>query len=204
MMDGVHRPRERGEECGEEISVGLSLCAQLPFSALQGLSPLSTFYWQLGPAPRLSDWLASARKPAPISCCEPGARGHWPSSFAGIAGWSERAREERKRKGSGGGETRRSRRAGGRRCWNLLQAPFFSDLWTLRPGLRLSQSHSGLGSCCLTVQRFSKRVAGENPEPNFYPLLCEICGRWVGELDPDQAWRETLFQSLDESILLAC
>lgn len=184
MMDGVDRPRERGEETGEEIGVGLRRCALLPFSALQGRNPLSTFYWQLGPAPRRPDWLASARKPAPISCCAPGGL----EAIGGVAlresrgGASEPEKKERER-GVGEGKQRQSRRAGGRRYWNLLQAPFFGDLWTFRPGLRLSQSHSGLGSCCLTVQRFSKRVAGENPEPNFYPLLCEIWGRWVGELD---------------------
>lgn len=182
----MDRPRERGEESGEtEIGVGLRSSALLPFSALQGRCLLGTFYWQPVPAPRRSDWLAQARKPAPISCCAPGARGHWPRSRAGTAGWGERDREERKRKGSGGGDAAAAEWGRGRRCWKVLQPAFFSDLWTLRPQLRLPQSHSGLGSCCLTVQRFSRRGVDEKPEPQDrilpFCLLSEILGAgWDG------------------------
>lgn len=114
-------------------------------------------------------------------------------------GASETEKKERER-GSGGGDAAAAERGRGRRCWKVLQPAFFSDLWTLRPQLRLPQSHSGLGSCCLTVQRFSRRGVDEKPEPQDRIFTLVFVERdlggglgWGEPGSPGQAWRETWF-----------
>lgn len=57
MMDGW-TGHENETKSGEEMGVLLKHSALLPFSAVQGCGLLSTFYWQLVPAPRRPDWLA--------------------------------------------------------------------------------------------------------------------------------------------------
>lgn len=89
----------------------LTRSALLPFSALQARRLPRTFYWQLVPAPGRPDWLAWARKPAPISCCAPGLGGHWRRNWAPRGGASQREKKERER-GEGEGRQRRLRKAG--------------------------------------------------------------------------------------------
>lgn len=63
-------------------------------------------------------------------------------------GASETQKKERER-GVGEGRQRRLEEGQGRRCRMHLQFAFFSDLWTLGPRLRLSQSHLALALCYL-------------------------------------------------------